>query len=539
MSAKHRGILILLLVLAASLPGKAHVVPMSLPELAAASPDVVIATVEGKQSRWNESHTFIVTDYTLRIEDRLRGEAPDRISITVLGGTVGRERDDTCVSVHLEPGSRYLLFLDDPGSLSPVTGAAQGAFREVPGGGFRDLVGAMRKLVARTALAPRSEAPADPGLPAKRWDPAATATVLVSRPPLAAPEPQLPAEPATEEVETFAGRLTPPRAVPGKYLYPGTQKRPIVVNPLTDPPFSPWDQEEMAYWNRYAGDLFRVSASPTSTWAFHNDVSDIAGFPGDATLMQQFGKTWSPGVLATTFTHWVDDVLIEADVAFNPHVGWSLDEVEATSNASSAYDFKQAVLHELGHVWGLWHPWDGGAQVTWDSVMNYKDRAYLLPELFADDTMAVRHAFPPGISLRDGLISSYVTVQDGLAPYPDYRTPFPTAPSLSAGGGFGLAGPIKIENVGTVTLANPQVEVYLVPERFSLDGAVLIKRAKVRGRIPPGGTLQVVLSGFKVPRTAPSGDYYLAYVLRDPKDAYQGNNVAWSRDGFRVTVFGR
>ena len=51
----------------------------------------------------------------------------------------------------------------------------------------------------------------------------------------------------------------------------------MVINPLTDSPFSPWDQHQMAYWNRYSGDLFQVLASPTSTWAYQNGVSDIAG----------------------------------------------------------------------------------------------------------------------------------------------------------------------------------------------------------------------------------------------------------------------
>src|SRR5205085_4843964 len=118
--------LLVILALALPFPGRAHVVPMSVPELAASSPQVVVATVESGRSHWNAPHTLIVTDYTLRIEERLRGEVPDRLSITMPGGAVGRERDETCVSVHLEPGTRYLLFLDDPGSLSPIAGAAQG-----------------------------------------------------------------------------------------------------------------------------------------------------------------------------------------------------------------------------------------------------------------------------------------------------------------------------------------------------------------------------------------------------------------------------
>jgi len=86
-----------------SLPpvASAHVERMTVSELAAASPHIVVATVESRESRWNDQHTLLVTDYGLRVEERLRGEAPDRLSITVPGGTFGRFSDETCVTVHL------------------------------------------------------------------------------------------------------------------------------------------------------------------------------------------------------------------------------------------------------------------------------------------------------------------------------------------------------------------------------------------------------------------------------------------------------
>ncbi len=553
----------------------AHVELMSVREIAAASPDIVVATVEGRQSRWNGPRTLILTEYTLHIEERLRGTAPDRISITVPGGTLGKISDDTCISVRLQPGARYLLFLGDLGhsTLMPILGAEQGMFREVPGGAatfaaagsssapltfkgipvtFRDFVGAVRSLAARIPLAPRSLLPAAlpaKALPAKTWNPAAPpAPVAGSLIPRAAPEivmPPLPGEGALGIVEIAGAVSTLPRSVPppaaGKFLYHELAKRPVVINPLTDSRFSPWDEYQMAYWNRYGGDLFRVSASPTSSWAYNNGISEIVGFPDDSTMKRQFGYGWSDlglkSVLAVTFARYEEGAVIEADVAFNPQKSWTVDDLEATGGQEPVFAFKEVVLHELGHVWGLLHPWDEEERVWWDSVMNYKPRTYYVAELFGDDTAAVRRAFPPGVPIRDGLINSYVTVRSEiLVIIPDYRTALPAPSTVRAGGGFGLAGPVKIENVGTVPLANPQVEVYLTPARLSFDGAVLIKRAKVRGKILPGGTLQVKLSGFKVPRGTPAGTYYLAYLLRDAKDVYQGNNAAWSQDGSTVTV---
>jgi len=527
----------------------AHVELMSAREIAAASPHIVVATVEERRSRWNELHTLILTDYTLHVEEHLRGTAPDRISITVPGGTLGKIADDTCISVHLEVGARYLLYLDDLDrpTLTPVVGAAQGAFRETPStsrsGAFQSLVAAVRSLAARVPLAPRPRQPADTTLPSKAWIPGAPpAPVAGSLPPRSAPEAEIPPPPeesASEVVEITEAVSVPPRPFPGKFLLGELAPRPVVVNPLTDPQFSPWDQYEMAYWNRYSADLFRVSAAPTPNWAYGNGVSDIVGFLDDTPMKLHFQYDWNDlgqGVLAVTFARRVEGVLVEADVLFNPHKSWTLDDLAATGQ-EPIYAFKEVALHELGHVWGLLHPWDDEVTwVTWDSVMNYKPRQYYVWELFADDTAAVRHAFPPGLPVRDGVISSYVTVRNPRLIIPNYQTALPSPSTVRAGGAFGLAGPIKIENVGTVPLIDPIVEVYLSPARLSFDGAVLLQKAKVRGKIPSGGTLQVKLKGLKVPRGTPTGTYYLAYFLRDPKDAYQDNNAAWGLDGFTVTV---
>ncbi len=554
-----------LLLLAVLVPcwASAHVAPVSVSELAAVAPHVVVATVEGKASRWNAQHTLLVTDYTLRIEERLRGAAADRVVITVPGGTLGDLTDDTCVSVRLEPGARYLLFLGDldRASFTPILGAGQGMFREVPGdsgglaaagesrepivaGGkpvrFADFVAALRPLAAKALAAPRPARPEDPTLPAKTWDAAARPSPLtvapLARPETADPAPPLPGKDAPGIVAVAAEAPLRPR--PAKYQYFELAKPPIIVNPLPpDSPFAPWDQHQMAYWNRYAGDLFRVTATPTSTWAFGNGISDIAGFPDSLTMTLQFGNGWyevGSAVLAVTFTRKQNGVLLEADVAFNPSWIWTVDDVEGRSRGQG-YPFKDVVLHELGHVWGLKHPWQY-QQVSWDSVMNYKGKHYYEAELFADDTSAARAAFPPGAALRDGLINAYTTAYDPFFNDAEYTPATPSVSTVRAGGSFTLTSPIKLENPGTVKLLNPVIEVYLAPVQSSFTGAVLIKRVQVRGSVPVGATQPVNVGPLRVPTTAKAGTYFLAFFLRDAKDTYQANNADWSNEDVTLTV---
>jgi hypothetical protein len=165
-------------------------------------------------------------------------------------------------------------------------------------------------------------------------------------------------------------------------------------------------------------------------------------------------------------------------------------------------------------------------------VVNIRSQAFRQAVLLAEDAEAVRSTYP-GTALRDGLISSYVVVPSILTPL--YFEVHPSAATVRTGGHF-LLSPVKIENPGTETLVNPVVEVYLVPQRFSLEGAILLKRTTFRLKLAPGLAQDLNLGTITLPRKAAPGTYYFAFVLRDPKDAYQANNTAWGSDLGRLTV---
>ena len=134
--------------------------PLTARQLAAGSPHVVVAVVEDARSLWNAEHTLIVTEYGLRIEERLKGDAPERVTLTAPGGTVGEETHFTSLSTFLETGARYLLFLEDfdRPTFTPVTGARQGVFAESAAGvsGFGELLSSTRELLAEVEAHPKA-----------------------------------------------------------------------------------------------------------------------------------------------------------------------------------------------------------------------------------------------------------------------------------------------------------------------------------------------------------------------------------------------
>ena len=408
---------------------------------------IVVAVVEEASGRWQGD--LIHTDYLLRIEERLQGDAPERMAVSLPGGTVGDETHLVSLSAILEPGERYLLFL---------------------GAGFAKAV-----KEARDGLRPAHDA-------------------YVLRDELAA--------------------------------------RPIVFSPLpAESPFSPHDQEQMAYWNLYQPDLFRAG-QPAAAWDFGNGVFEIV-FADSARVQAELGFEWPAGAPSAIAWRIQEGRIAEADIALNPGVSWTLDE-DAATRPGGPHSFRRVVLSHLGKAWGLGSP--SPFAVVRESVVAIAPQEYRLPTLFSVDAAAVRAAFG-GAPIRDGLISSYQAEPANI--YPNYIPSVPSPKVVRPGRSFNLPKPIKIENPGTEDLAGTEVEVYLVPRRFSLDGAVLLRRVSVRGTVPAGAVRELVIGRVKVPRTVPPGSYYLAFRLRADGDEHPGNDVAWSNHDVKLKVKAR
>jgi hypothetical protein len=535
MAAKASLIVPLLSAVLASLSfqaASAQVIPLTDRQLAAGSAHIVVAVVEGSGSRWNAERTFIVTDYALRIEERLKGEAPQRLVLTVPGGTVGDETHATSISTPLAAGARYLLFLErlDEPTLTPVLGAWQGVFRESAGPrgkrSFAALIRTARELIAEveehpqpadTAWLQRTE---DPRLPAKTYN--SGAVTWPPAPPEAAGNP----------------------AAGAKFAVRAPALAPIVFSTLLpETPFAGEDQRQLAYWNRYAGDVFHVSPEPSSSWAFGNGVFDIAGFPTSEQLQQQLHLSWGSTAFALVATRTQDGHIIEADLAFNPAVEWTLDDDEAT-RFGGPLSFKNTLLANLGKAWGYHGPIeiispDGSfdeTPISRDSALNVKAQPYHLATLFAEDAAAARATYG-GRPIHDGAVSSYTIVAAPFAPV--YQPVRPTPASVAAGSSVVLVGPIKIENVGTAAIVNPRVDLYLAPTRFSLDRAIVLRKVRIRGTVRSGEVRLLDLGRVTLPRSVPAGTYSFAFVLVDSGDEVPANNRAWSNADAQISVHPR
>ena len=104
-------------------------VRLSLEDLTAVSSAVVHGTVVDTQSRWNETGSLIVTDVRIRVADMIKGSPAGEITVTQLGGEVGKLKTEVPGAAAFRAGEETVLFLaeDGRGGLV-VAGLSQGRF---------------------------------------------------------------------------------------------------------------------------------------------------------------------------------------------------------------------------------------------------------------------------------------------------------------------------------------------------------------------------------------------------------------------------
>jgi hypothetical protein len=525
------------------------------------------------ESRWGDkSRTWMHTDYTFEVTEAVLGEGikpGSKITITLWGGTIGKETQEIAGMPKLIVGNQYVLMLNkDWRTAAPLVGGYHGLFHvvkdartgtvEVRGAEGAPLVRTdsnriVRRLApgARAVAGPvtladflkfvRAEAPRVKKLaPRQRPKPNFNDPRVLKpytrpadpkrQPPEKGARLSKPAVPKLQSGPVQKGKVVkmpstgleklvrrPPWAERQKQLVPffttdGSADLPIVINqfPSTSP-WSPEDQYQMSKWNHYASGVFQVYQTPTTTWSYGNGVFDLAGWVDSATMKQQFGKTWEElGFIAVTFTRKNGNKIIEADVAFNPAYTWTLDD-EWVYNGGSAQGFRQTMTHELGHVWGLQH------NFNFMSIMNYPPgvyRDFSFP--YMDDAQAIR-ALYASHKVETTDLGIYLYYSAGFQSWQDAS--FPS--SVKIGSSFTVTN-YHLENVGTKPVDAPAVEWYLTTARnFTATYYYLATTTYPKLDTYTYFTPSTVSRTLTVPSSVPAGTYYLGAFIRGDESAGQ------------------
>jgi hypothetical protein len=532
---------------------------MGRKEIIQRSEVIFVGQVLEKNVRWNEKRNLIMTDYTMRVDELLKGAfGKESVVLSFAGGQLGEEIHQVSGIPELDVGEVSVLMIKDLNSpkMSPLTGTFQvryvsapvsaqrssvafngggggggGGEVELSGGksvGFSSFVELVKTEIVSSRLASKmNRDPLPSSLPfilkdlpsvpdtgnQKRLGIRSSANLPESAP---IDDALIPVAP--EFVKPKPGSdETQPDGPSVRWAYSGRAKDvPIVFNPWPDT-FSAslrsHDQFAMSYWNKYAN-IFSVLSNPTSSWAWDNGVNDMAGFPSNQSMINQFGEGWGDGTLAVCVSKLDSDGFrIESDIAVNPAFNWTTDDF-TTFNDPNVFNLDNTLTHELGHAWGLEH------QFEKLSIMNYAPKKYdAYNVIYLDDAAAVRSAFPNNAtSLTDLGVALFDSV--GTQNYDDSSLD----KSVVAASDSLTVTDFVIENTGTVTVT-PSINWYLTPSIHSFAGSYFV-----------GSTSHSVLETNKrfltsrtlsIPSGIPNGTYYLACSVGISNDSISENNSSW------------
>jgi len=118
-------------ITAISPAGASTLISLSLDQLTQASSDIVQAQVVNQGSRWNDSHSQVLTITTVAVSQVFKGNPPSIMEIEQMGGRVGNMNVFVPGEVILQPQAEYVLFLEPAPASSRyrLVGMTQGAYR--------------------------------------------------------------------------------------------------------------------------------------------------------------------------------------------------------------------------------------------------------------------------------------------------------------------------------------------------------------------------------------------------------------------------
>jgi len=106
---------------------------LGLDELVKKAHTIVLGKVTGSRTYWSGDKKLILTDYTIDVDENIKGQAARTVSVTTIGGRI----DDVELYVSGMPsfqkGEATVVFIEQSGAYQTVVGLGQGKFTVLNG----------------------------------------------------------------------------------------------------------------------------------------------------------------------------------------------------------------------------------------------------------------------------------------------------------------------------------------------------------------------------------------------------------------------
>jgi hypothetical protein len=101
---------------------------LGLEDLVRKAHTIVVGKVTGSRTYWSADRKFILTDYTLAVNESLKGLPSRSLSVTTVGGKVGDVELYVSGMPVFQKGEDAVVFIEQSGAYQTVVGLGQGKF---------------------------------------------------------------------------------------------------------------------------------------------------------------------------------------------------------------------------------------------------------------------------------------------------------------------------------------------------------------------------------------------------------------------------
>jgi hypothetical protein len=130
-----------LLLLAATQSYATTVERLGLEDLVKKAHTIVAGKVTSSRAYWSPDRRLIYTEYTLEVDDSIKGRPGRTISVTTIGGKVGDTEWYVSGMPSFQKGENAVVFVETSGVYQTVVGLGQGKFTITNGEVFNNVGG--------------------------------------------------------------------------------------------------------------------------------------------------------------------------------------------------------------------------------------------------------------------------------------------------------------------------------------------------------------------------------------------------------------
>src|SRR5215470_18503879 len=106
---------------------------LGLEDLVKKAHRIVVGKVSNARTYWSGDRKLILTNYTIQVDENIKGQASKTIEVTTVGGKIGDVELYVSGMPAFENGENAVVFVEQSGAYQTVVGLGQGKFTVVNG----------------------------------------------------------------------------------------------------------------------------------------------------------------------------------------------------------------------------------------------------------------------------------------------------------------------------------------------------------------------------------------------------------------------